>query len=169
MKQNSKCKYHVFMVGYSNVAITHAVRRQRKWGNQRWPTSWDIINSGLSDRHLGFPISAYVGQCPQWYHRNAWPKEHGITIRNFVTIWPISWDISTYGLSDHHLGFPISAHVKHFSQWHRRDDRPKEHGITFWNFVAIWPTSWAISTSGLSDRYHHNVAPYECPTQRTWY
>ena len=125
-----KCKYHVFMVGHSNVAITHAVRRQRKWGYQKWPTSWDISTSGLSDRHLGFPISAYVRHCPQWHHMNARPKEHSISLWNFVAIWPTSWDISTSGWSDRHLGFPISAYFGHCLQWHHTNARPKEHSIT---------------------------------------
>ena len=63
-------------------------------GNQRWPTSWDISTSGLSDRHLGFPISAYVGNCPQCQHMHARPKDYGsISIWNFVDIWPTRWDI----------------------------------------------------------------------------
>jgi len=76
-----------------------------------WSTTSDKSTSGLGDRHLVLPTSAYVGHCSQWHHRNARPRKRGICIWNFVSSWSASWDISTSGLGGRHLVFQTSTYV----------------------------------------------------------
>ena len=97
MEENSKCKYHAFMVGHSDGATTNAVRR--KWKSEM---SWDKSTSGLGGRHLGFLTSAYVGHCLQWHHKNAWPRIYKATILFSMLYWDavrVVWLLFMFSMS----------------------------------------------------------------------